>query len=375
MKTVFNIKIDFEKSHGSYVYDKNSQDEFLDFFGIFSSLPIGYNHAIFNKTFEEKIIKVSKLRMANNLFQSDELINFVEKLRPYVFSQYIHFSCTGALAVESAIKCAMEYKKVKNPMVLALKKGFHGINSWGFITDRYLGTADRIINFPNNNWKNLDIKEVIQYIKNNDTKDVVAVVIEPIQCTAGDIYLNVDALLELQQICIDNDICFIVDEIQTGFGVTGAMWYSEKIGINPDVLVFGKKSQICGIVAKEKYNACMVSPLRKLEVTFDGELIDAIRSMYIIKAYEKYDLINKVNSNNLRFMNILQDRVLHYRSVGHLIAFDFSDSYKRDEFVKRCYENRLLSNPTAEKSVRLRPNLAISDEEIERFKEIIDIIL
>lgn len=375
MKTVFNLKIDFERSHGSYLFDKNSQEEFLDFFGMFSSLPLGYNHKIYGESFERKVAAVSKVRMANNLFQSDELLDFVGEFRKYVFSDFIHFTCTGALAVESAIKCAMEYKKVKNPMVLGLKKSFHGINSWGFVTDRYLGTADRMESFPRSDWQNLSIEEVKHYIKNRDSQNIVAVVVEPIQCTAGDIYLDPEELLKLGQLCGSHDICFIADEIQTGFGVTGEMWYSERIGLDPDVLIFGKKSQICGIVAKEKYNDCMVSPLRKLEVTFDGELIDAIRARYILKAYKKYDLINKANANSERFASILRDKVLNYRSVGHLIAFDFESCRERDEFVNKCYQCRFLCNPTGEITVRMRPNLAVTTEEISHFERIMNFVL
>lgn len=373
-RTVFNIKIDFEKSHSSYVFDKNSQKEFLDFFGIFASLPLGYNHKIFDESFDKKISAISKVRMANSLFQSDELLEFTERFRKYIFSDFFHFTCTGALAVEAAIKCAMEYKKVKNPMVLGLKKSFHGIYSWGFITDRYLGTAARIEHYPRNNWQNLTIDEIKDYIEKHNSQDIVALVIEPIQCTSGDIYIDPKQLVELQYLCKQNDICFIVDEVQTGFGVTGNMWYSDKIGLEPDVFTFGKKSQICGIVAKKKYNACIVSPLRKLKVTFDGELIDAVRADYVLKAYERYDLINNANSNNRRFADILSNWVLNYRSAGHLIAFDFETGKQRDEFVKKCFDQCLLCNSTAERTVRMRPHMAVTSDEIDHFAEIIKIV-
>ena len=371
MKTVFDIKIDFEKSHGSYLFDKNTDSEFLDFFGVFSSLPIGYNHSIFDDSFEKTISAIAKIRMGNNLFASDELINFRNHFRKYVFSDYMHFTCTGALAVEAAIKCAMEYKKTDYPMVLGLRKSFHGINSWGFMTDRYLGTANRMENFPENDWLNLSMQEIKKYVYENGPKNIVAVIVEPIQCTSGDIYLDTEELLELRNLCRAQDICFIVDEIQTGFGVTGKMWYSDHIGLEPDVLVFGKKAQICGVVAKEKYNECMTTPLRKLDVTFDGELIDAVRATYVLLAYEKYDLLNQVQINSKRFSSILKDKVLNYRSLGHLIAFDFESTKKRDSFAQLCYERHLLCNKSADKTIRLRPNLAVTSEEIELFETIV----
>jgi L-lysine 6-transaminase len=375
MKTVFDIKIDFKKSAGSYLYDKNTKSYFLDFFGMFSSLPLGYNHPIFDSSFEEKIMHISKIRMANNLFASDELNEFIQEFRKKTFSEFHHYTCTGALAVESALKSAMEYKKIKDPMVFGLKKGFHGINSWGFITDRYLSTAERIKYYPQNNWRNLELEQIISFLKTEDTSNIVAVIIEPIQCTAGDIYLSTSKLVELQHLCNKQDICFIVDEIQTGFGVTGNMWYSNHIGIEPDVLVFGKKAQICGIVTNGKYSEAITSSYRKLEVTFDGELMDAIRAEYILKAFDKHDILKNVTSNSLIFSNLLEKRVKNYRGIGNMIAFDFNSNEERNEFVDRCYSKQLLCNPTGEKSVRMRPNLAVSNLEIERFSHIIDSVL
>jgi L-lysine 6-transaminase len=375
MKTVLNIKIDFEKSNGSYVFDKNTQEKYLDFFGMFSTLPLGYNHNIFDESFDNKVRIVSKLRMANNLFQSDEYEAFVKEFKKHIFSENIHFTCTGSLAVEAAIKCAIEYKKTRTPMVIAIKKSFHGINSWGFITDRYLGTGKRIENFPQNDWKNLSIDELIDYVENRNINDLVAVVIEPIQCTAGDIYLDPEKLIYLRSLCKAKDICYIVDEIQTGFGVTGEMWYSDTIGLNPDILIFGKKSQICGIVATNKYSECMISPFRKLEVTYDGELIDMIRATYILKAFEKYDLLNRAKQNNKIFTEILKNKVLNYRSLGHLISFDFETMEERDQFIEFCYTKKLLCNKGGDQSIRMRPNLAVTEDEIKDFEFIINEIL
>ena len=56
MKTIFDITINFEKSHGSFLFDKKTNSEYLDFFSVFSSLPLGYNHSIFDRSFEKKNI-------------------------------------------------------------------------------------------------------------------------------------------------------------------------------------------------------------------------------------------------------------------------------------------------------------------------------
>ena len=366
-RTGFDINIDFKKSKGSYVFDKRTNKPFLDLFSMFSSLPLGYNHPIFDASFDQKIKHISHLRMSNNLFHSEELEDFEKKFLNISFHKNLHFCSTGALAVEAALKCGYEYKKDPKAIVLGVKNSFHGINSWGFVTDSEISSVrNRVINYPKNNWELHSLDALIEELE-NITKNISSVIVEPIQCTAGDVYLDVTKLKKIQDLCNKNDICFIVDEIQTGFGVTGEMWYSKMIGLNPDIVIFGKKSQICGIIVNDKYSEAIHSQYRKLEVTFDGELIDAIRSKYILNAIEKNSLLENVKDKSKILRNELSGLFENYRSVGHLIAFDFQNKQERDDFALNAYLNRLLVNPTGEKSIRIRPNLAFSDNELDAF--------
>ena len=118
--------------------------------------------------------------------------------------------------------------------------------------------------------------------------------------------------------------------------------YSNQLNLKPDILVFGKKSQISGIMVNDKFSEAIKSPYRKLEVTFDGDLIDACRCEYIIKAIEKYSLLKKVRENSEILKDELSQLFLNYRSIGHLIAFDFMSMDKRDNFVSKAYENKVL---------------------------------
>lgn len=375
MKYLLPLTIDFKNSHGSYFVDKKTGDEYLDFFNMYSSLPLGYNHPIFDDSFKEKINELSYIRMSNNVCKSEELLEFIDAFKNYTFSDNFHFTCTGALAVEAAIKAAMEYKKSKNHMVLSIKNSFHGVNSWGFTTSRVGVTAKRMEFFPENGWLNLELDEIIEYLKNRDLKDLSAVIIEPVQATNGDIYLDKDKLRQIRELCFKKDICFILDEIQTGFGTSGKMWYYQHLGFEPDILVFGKKSQVCGIVVSDKYKEILQSPYQKLDVTFDGELLDAIRATYILKAFEKYDILNNVNKNSKILKDALKDKVLSYRSAGALIAFDFSNQESRDAFVTNCFENKLLINKGGEKSVRLRLGLALESSDLYKAIEILNKLL
>jgi L-lysine 6-transaminase len=371
MKSLFNIKIDFELSMGSMVHDKFTNQKYLDLFSMYSTLPIGYNHSIFDADYKNKICALSHIRATNNMFFSDELNLFFQKFREYTFSDFIHLTCTGALAVEAAIKCAIVKKKINDPVVLSLKRSFHGINAWGFLTDRFASTEERMRYFPRNNWQNLEYDEIVHLFEKGNIDNLVAVVIEPIQCTAGDLYIPIEHLKKIRELCTRNNICLIFDEIQTGMGVTGNMWYSEKIQIKPDILVFGKKAQVSGIVVVEEYSECITSSVQRLEVTYDGDLIDAVRSMYVLKAYEEENLIESVEKKHTFFRNLFEDKVLNYRSSGLLIAFDFETKEKRDRFTKACFDNKLICNGTGERAVRIRPNLAITQSEMELAAKIV----
>jgi L-lysine 6-transaminase len=376
LRTVYDIEIDFEKSKGSFVYDKKLKVKYLDFLNMFSSLPLGYNHPIFDISYEKKILSVSKLRMANNLFISSELIDFKRRFMKYLKYPHLHFTSTGALAVEAGMKVALYKKKSKEPIFWALDKAFHGINSWGFLTDSYGPTEPRINWYPKNKWENLPLDKMIEILSNNsEPKELTGIVIEPILCTSGDIYLPKDNLVKLKNLCKKKNISFIVDEIQTGFGPAGEMWYSDRIGLDYDILIFGKKSQIMGINASDDYRDAFESDYRILEVTFDGDLIDAIRADYILQAYEKDNLLMKAKKRESEIQSLLGTILDNFRATGNLWAFDFDSSKDRDTFCSNCFDQKLLVNKGGLNSVRMRPNLAVSDDEVEEMYKIIKNII
>jgi L-lysine 6-transaminase len=375
MFTVFPIQLDLERSKGSYVHDRTTKADFLDFYSFYSSLPLGYNHPIFGEDFNNEIQSIAKHRLATNVFKIDAMMEFQELLKPFVFSSYMHFTCTGALAVEAAIKCALFEKKYKSPLILSVTNSFHGVNSWGFITDRKGFTEKRMEFFPRNNWKNLPLEEIIRGLENDSFAELAAIVIEPIQCTAGDLYLDPVLLKRLRTLTLEKNICLIFDEIQTGFGTTGTFWYYEQLDLVPDILIFGKKSQVCGIVASEKYSECITSPLMKLHVTFDGEVMDAIRAKYVLKAYREDRLISKAKEREKDFFSLLNSKVKNLRMRGHLIAFDLNSPEERDLFLKKAYQNHFLCNSAGSQSIRMRPNLALSEKELSHFKEVFNKII
>jgi L-lysine 6-transaminase len=359
------------KSKGSRLFDSNSKSFFLDFISMYSSLPLGYNHSIFQGEFEKEANYISKVKPSINLYDYEEFSSFLLEFKTISINPFIHTVCTGSLAVEAAIKSAFWYKKSSEKEVVCIKKSFHGINSWGFTTDIDHPTNKLRLQFsPRLKWNFVEPEQAIEYIKTN--KDhIAAVLIEPIQCTSGDIYLSWNLIKEINKLCIVEDLCFIIDEVQTGFGVTGNYWLSEMLDLKPDILIFGKKTQISGIATNKKFSEAITSTDRVLKATFDGDLIDAVRSKYIIKAIKEHHLLDNIKIISDLLKKKLNDKFLAYRSCGGLIAFDFVSKFKRDLFCDNLRKNKVLVNPTADKTVRVRPNLATTLEEAEEFCNIV----
>jgi L-lysine 6-transaminase len=290
------------------------------------------------------------------------------------------------LAVEAAIKAAWFHQirkmgqDVYPKSIISIKNGFHGINSFG----NFLSDTDRVQKYIQvTETSAIDVLPVCEiwplsefssdYLSANLFNGAAAIIVEPVQCTAGDIYLDIDFLKKLRQVCTQSGIPLIFDEIQTGFGTTGKVWYWQHIGVEPDIIVFGKKAQVSGIMVKDEF-AGIFSHNDKLSVTFDGDLIDMIRCKYIIREIKNNQLLQNITfvGEMLKLWISLLPQIQNVRGIGGLIAFDLPSGQERDEFVKRAFENGLLCNPTAERSVRLRPNLATTIKEVEQCTAIIN---
>ncbi len=390
-KSRYNIRIDFEKSHNSFIFDKNSNKDILDFFGQYATLSLGYSHPIYeNKAFHDDIKRISHQKIVNNEIASDEAISFDKEFKSFTSMDkfhYYHYACTGALAIEAAIKTALDYKNNKYKKIISFKGSFHGINGYGgLVTDRFEPVNQRLDGFLGSNWKRYynptvltssrngnqntikKVHEVLREIKNDiiSEGDIGGILIEPIQCTYGDHYFTDDFFEGIREIATEHDIPLIFDEVQTGFGATGKTWYFENLNIVPDILVFGKKTQLSGIMVNKNFGNIFNKPIR-LEVTWDADLIDMVRCKYVIKAYKEYKILQNVIDRSNQLIKGLKkiENIQNIRNAGLLVAFDFQNNSLRDKFVDELFKNNMIVNPTKDKSIRLRPPLSVNTNEID----------
>jgi L-lysine 6-transaminase len=360
----FGIKIDVARSHGSYLYDLNTGREVLDLFGLYSSLPLGYNHPAFdNDTFHAEVLRHAGVKITNCEMATDSAERFARafELHPAMSAfTFFHYTTTGASAVDAAIKVAQAATKRRRILVLA--DSYHGISGVAGMLAAPGGPAwSRTKDYPQADFYCQGGRQTADW-----PMDLAAVIIEPIQCTAGDRVVDRAFLADARRFCTRTGIPLIFDEIQTGFGGTGTMWYFEQLGFAPDIVCFGKKAQVSGVMVADKFGAIFETP-DHLEATWDGDLLDMIRCRAILGAYDRYDILANVKRKGKELAT-----AIGARNVGLLLAMDFESKVVRDAFVLAMWhEESTIMLPTGDRTVRLRPNLAISDEEcsdvVERF--------
>lgn len=375
----YNIRPCYTRSINSALYDERTDNRYLDFFGMFASLPLGFNHSsLKTQSFWDDIGQTVGIKTSSSAFHHafyDDFVDyFMQEMAPPGFTS-VHFACTGGLAVEAAIKSALFEKRSVPPGisdVVSFTNGFHGINSYGsFVTSRDGVPGRRLLGMPDQGWQKVATLQSLEYLLQKGTK---AVIVEPIQCTFGDIHLGDNMLAGIRSLCTQYGACLIFDEVQTGFFSTGSRWHCEWLGVMPDIIVFGKKAQVSGILVNQAWSSIFnAQEVGRLCVTFDGDLVDMVRSYHVLKAIKKYKLDMNIFTRGEQFLEACKSLPFakNIRGIGGILAFDLSNTQNRDIFTYECYEKGLLFNATAERSIRFRPNLAVSIDEVD---EAIDIM-
>ena len=404
-----SLVIDLDNSHGSWLVDGKTGNEYLDLFSMFASLSVGYNHpyVLDNK---DRLLASAINKPTNSDIYSIAMAEFVETMGRIAQPDYLPYSffvSGGALAVENALKTAFDWKVRKNiengngeigSKVLHFEKCFHGRSGYTLsLTDspdsrkvKYFPKFDwpRVstpsIEFPLNDNNMLEVikreKITLKEIKNaiiKNPNDIACIIIEPIQGEGGDNHFRSEFLISLKEISLENDILLIYDEVQTGVGITGKMWAHQHFSktAQPDIISFGKKTQCCGIFAGKRLDEVennVFQESSRINSTWGGNLVDMVRFTIYLEIIEKENLIEKAQSNGEYLLNQLvtlqQDYshlVSNSRGRGLFCAFDLPNSKYRDSLASILMENKVIMLGSGEKSIRFRPHLNIEKVEID----------
>ena len=216
------------------------------------------------------------------------------------------------------------------------------------------------------------LNEAKQYFET--LKDEIAcILIEPIQGEGGDNHFRKEFLQALKDLCLENDALLIFDEVQTGVGMTGSFWAHQAIGVEPDIIAFGKKTQVCGILAGRRLDEVEDHVFKmgsRINSTWGGNLVDMVRFDRILEIIEEDNLIENANVVGAHLMGLLHalaqetDSVSNVRGAGLLCAVDLPSAEFRDTLLDRCYDEGMIILGCGDLSLRFRSPLTITQDEI-----------
>ena len=411
----FDIVLDLAKSNSKLI-DARSGKEYIDMFTNFASVPVRMNHPkMDNPEFREYIGKVAINKIANSDIYTDVFASFVHtffKVAVPPYFKYAFFIEGGGLAVENALKTAIDWKVRKNmaagkgekgTKIIHFKEAFHGRT--GYTMSLTNTDPNKVALFPKFDWpritnpkvnfpetpeniaktietEKIALKEIDEaFAKNPD--DIAGIILETIQGEGGDNHFRPEFLKELRRIADEKDVMLIFDEVQCGLGLTGTFWAHQQFGVKPDIMSFGKKMQVCGILATDRVDDIPDNVFKKssrINSTWGGNIVDMARSTRYLEIIEEENLVENakvmgeyLKKNLLELGEQFPKVITAIRGRGLLCSFDFveTDPAVRNKFIEKCHENGLLILPCGKNSIRFRPALDIKKEDIDAAMKIL----
>ncbi|OGU63463.1 MAG: L-lysine 6-transaminase [Stygiobacter sp. RIFOXYC12_FULL_38_8] len=404
----FDFVLDIKRSRDLTLVDEKTGDEYLDFFSFFASSPLGMNHPkLDTPEFREELAIASLNKPSNSDIYTTQMANFVETFSRVAvpdFMKHLFFVDGGTLAVENGLKIAFDWKVRKNfirgykeergQQVIHFREAFHGRS--GYTMSLTNTDPVKIAHYPKFNWPriinpkikfpvedNLNeiitleeeaINEIYTAIKKNKD-DIAVLIIEPVQAEGGDNFFRKEFHEKLREICSENEILLMYDEVQTGIGMTGKMWAYEHY-VQPDIISFGKKVQICGVMVNDRIDDISENVFKKssrINSTWGGNLTDMVRSRKNFEVIEEDNLIDNsriMGNYLLQNINDLQNDfpefVSRARGLGLMCAFDMPSVDIRKKFLAELYKNKLIMLGCGSSSVRFRTPLVVTQDEIDK---------
>ncbi|MDT0349898.1 L-lysine 6-transaminase [Pseudonocardia charpentierae] len=402
----FDLVLDLDRSHGSWLVDARDGREYLDLFTFFASSALGMNHPALSgdPVFRAELLAAALSKPSNSDVYTVAMARFVDTFARVLGDPalpHLFFVEGGAPAVENALKVAFDWKSRWNEAhgfdpalgtrVLHLREAFHGRT--GYTMSLTNTEPVKIARYPKFDWPRIDnpyVRAGTSAAQQRDREraalaqaqealaahphDVACVIVEPIQGEGGDHHFRPAFLQALQRLCHAHDALFVVDEVQTGCGLTGTVWAYQQLGLTPDVVAFGKKTQVCGVMAGGRVdevpdNVFAVSS--RINSTWGGGLTDMVRARRILEVVEADGLVPRAAALGRRLLALLRNLAEHHPGVtdprgrGLMCAVSLETRELRDHVVERLrVDERVLVLGCGTRSLRFRPALTVTGQEL-----------
>ncbi|AYJ51475.1 L-lysine 6-transaminase [Rhodococcus sp. P1Y] len=401
----FEMVLDLTASHGSTLTDARDGTEYLDLFTFFASNALGMNHPALtqDEAFRSDLLQAAMNKPSNSDIYTSAMADFVDTFARVLGDPrlpHLFFVEGGALAVENALKVAFDWKSRWNEahgidpalgtQVMHLEHAFHGRS--GYTMSLTNTDPNKVARFPKFDWPRIpspyirtgadmdaleaDALAAARRAFDANPNDIACAIVEPIQGEGGDNHFRPQFLQQLRDLCHEYDALFVVDEVQTGAGMTGTAWAFQQLGVVPDVLAFGKKVQVCGVMAGGRVDDIDDNVFRvssRINSTWGGNLTDMVRSRRILEVVESEGLIDRAGVLGAHLLARLQDLaarhgcVTEVRGRGLMCAFTMPDAASRDRLVDDLRDTEhVLALGCGASAVRFRPALTISADDLNR---------
>ncbi|MEV0945997.1 L-lysine 6-transaminase [Rhodococcus sp. NPDC049939] len=400
----FDLVLDLERSRGVHLVDQRNGTTYLDMFGFFASSALGMNHPELanDDAFRRELASAAINKPSNSDVYTIPMARFVDTFARVLGDPalpHLFFVDGGALAVENALKVAFDFKSrlnesrgldpVLGTKVLHLTEAFHGRS--GYTMSLTNTEPGKVARFPKFVWPRIDapyladgrdveeaerraLDQARRALAENPA-DIACFIAEPIQGEGGDHHFRPEFFQAMEALCHENDALLVFDEVQTGCGLTGTAWAYQQLGVHPDVVAFGKKTQVCGIMAGGRVddvpdNVFAVSS--RINSTWGGNLTDMVRSRRILEVIEQDRLIDRAKMTGAHLLQRLRELALSHPDVteprgrGLMCAITLPTPERRDRVVAELKDREhVLILATGKRGIRFRPPLTVTAAELD----------
>jgi len=379
LKTYARFDVTAVRGKGCLIYDENGK-EYIDFVSGVAVNCLGHCHPTIVKAIQEQSCK---LMHVSNLYWNEPQMELADKLCELSGLEGAFFCNSGTEAVESAIKFARKYGKLKGGPskheIIYMNNSFHGRTLGALsVTGQEKYQKDYMPLIPG--VKGIEFND-IDKLNSEMNSNVCAIIVEPIQGEGGIIAVQKSFLEEAKKLCEKYDALLIFDEVQCGIGRLGSFFAFEKFGVTPDLVCMAKGLgggfPIGAVVASKKVAESI--SYGDHGSTFGGNPLACSIALVIIGellengVLANVEIMNKYLVEKLQGLKKKHDSIKSIRGMGLLIGLQLTIDTKK--FVNQCVDSGLLLVGAGVDVVRLLPPLNVETEYVDKVIDIIDSVL
>ena len=375
MKTYSRFPIALECGNGMHVWDIEGK-KYIDFVAGIAVNSLGYANEALERTIAEQAMK---LIHCSNLYYTEPQIELAEQLVAHSDFDKVFFCNSGAESIESALKLARKYAKMKGKSgneIITMLHSFHG-RTYGAVTatgqDKYHKGLEPLLpdicHVPFNDFEALE--KVV-------TDKTCAILLEPIQGEGGIIPADKQYLQKVRKLCDEKDILLIFDEVQCGVGRTGELFAYQTLGVIPDVATFAKGlagGVPIGVMMAKDFVAQAFQPGDHAS-TFGGNSLATAAGVTVMKELFGNGLIENVRKNGaymteqLKKLQQKHSCIIDVRGIGFMQGIELN--IPTSDVINKCIEMGLLLVGAGYDVIRFVPALIAEQRHIDEMITILD---